>query len=184
MNCKSQSQIINLKNDDGSGLAGVYYKDVDNFMNYFVGTWVFSNTTKYWKIVLLKKTKMYNGKFYEDVIVGGVEYKENGVTKVNTLSYLNSNMNYYDYPISGNSIYPNHTPRCLDCLPNELRLGLSYYELNPDTTFGTMILRKKTVNGQDAIQLRLTANMVLHKEGTAMPNVFKLPVGTYTLIKQ
>ncbi|PVV51205.1 DUF6705 family protein [Chryseobacterium sp. HMWF035] len=186
INCKSQSQIINILDDDGTSKADTYYKDINNLLNPYTGTWVYDNGNRYIKLVLIKKIKFYNSKYYEDVIIGGVEYKENNITKTNTISFINNTYgNSIKYPLSGNILLKNDFPPiCLDCFPNELRLGLNYHDLNPDTSFGTIILRKITINGQDAIKLKLTAKTVYQKAGSPPPLDFKLPVGEYIFIKQ
>lgn len=186
INCHSQSQIIDIMDYDGKAIIDYYYKDVNNLLDPFAGTWVYSNGNRNIKLVLTKKIKLYNGKIYKDLIVGGVEYKENNAIIVSTLSYLNNNYNdYLDYAVSGNSLFDkDFYPKCFDCQPNELRLRLSYHELNPETSFGTMFLRKITVNGQDAIKVKLIGKTVYYKEGTTPPLDFKLPAGEYIFIKQ
>ncbi|WBX95918.1 DUF6705 family protein [Chryseobacterium gambrini] len=186
INCKSQSHIVDIMDYDGKAIIGYYYKDVNNLLDPFTGTWVYSNGNKFIKLVLTKKVKLYNGKIYNDVVVGGIEYKENNNTIVNTIPYLSNSYSYYmDYAISGSFLFnKDFYPKCFDCQPNELRLQLSYHELNPETSFGRLVLRKIKVNGQDAIKAELIGKTVYYEAGTTPPLDFKLPGGEYIFIKQ
>ena len=124
--CSGQTEIINIK-DQGkywTASVGQYYKDIDNELDYYNGTWLYNNGNKSIKLVLTKKVKLYNGKIYNDVVVGGIEYKENNNTIVNTIPYLSNSYSYYmDYAISGSFLFnKDFYPKCFDCQPNELRL--------------------------------------------------------------
>ncbi|MDQ0594474.1 hypothetical protein QFZ37_002843 [Chryseobacterium ginsenosidimutans] len=186
LSCKSQSQIVNILDYDGRPITDTYYKDINNLLDPYTGTWIYSSGSRYIKMVLTKKIKFYDGKRYEDVIVGGVEYKENGVTKVNTLSYINNTsfVNPALYPIWGNHLFDkNFYPKCPECAANELRLQLTYSE--PDkANSGRIVLRKITVNGQEALKMELIAGSIMYEYGTTPPEGFKLPVGNYIFIKQ
>ncbi|WP_130733944.1 DUF6705 family protein [Flavobacterium sp. J27] len=64
----------------------VYYKDVNNLLNKYVGTWVFDDGTHYFKIQFYKETfhretPIGNKKItiFTDRIVGHYQYKLNGV---------------------------------------------------------------------------------------------------------
>ena len=64
----------------------VYFKDVNNFLNDFVGTWVFDDGTHYFKIQFYKQTyhretPIGNKKItiFADRIIGYYQYKLNGV---------------------------------------------------------------------------------------------------------
>lgn len=83
--CFSQNPIIDLLDDDGSALSGAYYKDVNNLLNPFEGTYVYSNGNTTFKIVLKKKVMQYNREYYEDLIIGEYEYTVNGLIVMNTL---------------------------------------------------------------------------------------------------
>ncbi|MDQ0594475.1 hypothetical protein QFZ37_002844 [Chryseobacterium ginsenosidimutans] len=182
---KSQSQIIDILEDDGYHLTDAYYKDVNNLLDPYAGTWIYINGNRSIKLILTKKIKHYNTKYYEDVIIGGVEYKQNNVTIVNTMSEINNNyVNSMRYPIAGNALFnKNFYPKCPECGPNELRLRLSYEEPGKANS-GRMVLRKITVNGQEALKMELIAGSIMYEYGTTPPEGFKLPVGNYIFIKQ
>ena len=79
INCKAQSPIIDIIDDDGSEVNGAYYKDVNNLLNPFEGTYVYTSGSTTLKIVLVKKVLQYNSQYYEDLIIGEYQYKKYGV---------------------------------------------------------------------------------------------------------
>jgi len=72
----------------------VYYKDVNGLLNKFLGTWVYSDSQHYLKIVVSKVTNqslgvklgpMFIGNISEDFIEVRYQYKVNGIEKYNTI---------------------------------------------------------------------------------------------------
>ena len=79
-----------------------YRKDIYNFQNQFVGTWVYQNGQEYLEVRFIKKEMFWRPaptQFYEDVLVGEYKYIDsNGIEKVNSLSNLNVNHeNLFNY---------------------------------------------------------------------------------------
>lgn len=185
VSCKAQ--IINITDDDGITVPNAYYKDVNNLLNPFEGTWLFIDGNRELKIILTKKVNHNNGLYREDVIIGGYEYKVNGTTLVNTLDDINNfYLNSIQYSLSGKFIMENdYTPPCPECTTGEKRLMLSFSETASDL-MGTLIIRKVTVGGQEAlvIKLRGSNRVALDPGETPPPSDFVLPTGEYTLIKQ
>ncbi len=183
-----KSQIINIRDQGIVDIApGQHYKDVDNLLNPFEGTWVFDDGIRYLKIILVKRINHYNGSYTNDYIYGGYEYKVNNQTLVNTLNDANTIYNSrLKYSIYGNGIFESYDqPICNDCDLNEIRLFLSLSE--PASILnGSLIIKKTNVNGQEAIKLNLTgSNSTYYKDGTPPPpGDFVLPSGDYILIKQ
>ena len=126
--CSAQSQIVNLTDIDGLRETDTYYKDIDNNLDVFVGTWVYTNGNTSLKIVLKKEIKYYEGRYYEDLLIGEYQYIENGVEKINTISQLNTILpDQLGHTICGNAILKNHNiPKCDDCLPDEKRISLYF----------------------------------------------------------
>jgi hypothetical protein len=186
ISCKAQT--INIK-DQGNYMhrtQGQYYKDIDNLLNPFEGTWLFTDGNSELKIILTKKVNHDNGVYRKDVIIGGYEYKVNGTTLVNTLDDINNfYLNSIQYSISGNSIMENdYTPPCPECTAGEKRLRLSFSETASNLR-GKLYIRKVTVNGQEALKIKLQGKTVYYEAGTTPPpDDFVLPSGEYTLIKQ
>ena len=190
LNCYSQTQIIDIMGDDGSAITNAYYKDVNNLLNTFEGTWIYSNGNTSLKIIIVKKVQQYNGRYYEDLIIGEYEYQVNGIMKISTLNKLNNNYsNQRSHSISGNSIINNNNnnrPICNDCIANEKRLRTGFEDPLRDS-YGTMILKKTTHLGIEAIQIkiRLSGYGTPWIDGQPQPPTdFTVPAGEYILIKQ
>ena len=181
-----QSQIINIKNNNEPAIPGAYYKDIDNLLNPFEGTWVFSDATRSLKITFIKRTNQFDGSYYEDFLIGGYEYKVNNVILVTTLSNLSLTSPYdFKYKIFGNRILKNYYyPPCPECNVGEYRLRLTFSEL-ANTKYGELIARKITVSGQEALKINLSGSEGVYKAGTTPPpDDFVVPCGEYILIKQ
>ncbi|MBR9913463.1 MAG: hypothetical protein GYB32_01345 [Algicola sp.] len=61
--CKAQSPIYSIEQYYGIQ-DNAYYKDTNNILNKFVGTWIYENGDTSLKITLLKAEQAYNGKCY------------------------------------------------------------------------------------------------------------------------
>lgn len=102
---------------EGNFPSNVYYKDLNNLLNKYVGTWIFDDGTHYFKIQFYKQTyyretPIGNKKttIYTDRIIGHYQYKLNGVEIYNITnndefahsssgSYRNTGFNiFYDEP--------------------------------------------------------------------------------------
>lgn len=181
------SQIINIIDDNGITVQGAYYKDVNNLLNQFEGTYVFQNNNTNLKIVLEKRENQNNGLYSEDLIVGGYQYSYNNQILINTLLNLSSNSPYnYDYKIYGNNILNNnHFPICQECVINEKRLRLSFSD-PIRKIYGNLIIRKVNINGQNAIKIKLYgANNKYYVANTnPLADDFIIPSGEYILIQQ
>ncbi len=178
LNCKAQSPILNMEvyaRMDAPNNS--YYKDVNNVLNGFEGTWLYTNGNTSLKIVLVKKTMQhrYNGGYYEDLIVGGYQYIENGVEKINTLSDVNHPNIGRDASIKGNNIYDDcYIIPADDCIDGEKRLDLSIEDTITTEHFGDLILHKRTVNGQEALKAMIDIGYVgrnYHNVPTPLPTM-------------
>jgi len=182
LNCKAQSPIINLDGWDGEGIENAYYKDTSNFINPFEGTWVYTNGNTSFKIVLIKETMLYTGKFYVDYLSGEYQYIENGVEKANTLN----NTDPYAQGIGGNSLVKSTSrPPCSDCPANERRVRLSISDRVRGLS-GSFTLKLTTVNGQPALEGLIWGNGVGVYHEDDPPPFFEMiiPTGTFAFIKQ
>jgi hypothetical protein len=85
LNCKAQT-IVPIRSSPSDAPEKSYYKDLNNELNKYVGTWKFKKGTTSFTIVLIKilKKPFYEENF-SDGIAGWYQYIENGVEKVNTL---------------------------------------------------------------------------------------------------
>ena len=86
ISCKAQT--VPLYASYREYTQGTYIKDTFNEMNKFEGTWQYTNGTDSLTIVMQKKTHIYNGEYYEDLLIGEYRFVSNGTEVVNTLSLL------------------------------------------------------------------------------------------------
>ena len=118
---------------------GAYYKDVNNFRDQFVGTWVYSQGTTSLTIIIQKRNNLHreteSRNNYIDVLVGEFKYVENGIEKINTLNNINNNYGSdfkanWQHNLFGNMYLRRSTsyPRCNECDSNERRMEFSYSE--------------------------------------------------------
>jgi len=139
-----------------------YYKDIGNKLNLYEGTWVYDNGTSYIKIILQKKIKFPVLQYFEDTLIGGFQYKKNGVEIINTLNLINSNFNDpIKYPISGNRFGDTSLPSIFEGYTSDnTRLSLTVRENN---CFSDMDVRILLLNGQPEIQIKKRNRLNLRK---------------------
>ena len=179
---QAQSPIIDIEDFYiDPKVDNAYYKDINNYFNDFEGTWLYTNGNTSLKIVLIKQSMLYTGRFYVDYIGGEYQYIENGLEKRNTLS----NTSIYTSSIqSGTLIKNNAKPECSNCQPNERRLRVIFSDRTRERS-GTLVLKKTIVNGQLALQGQLWGEGGSYDEANP-PQYFEMavPSGNYTFIKQ
>ena len=200
--CKAQ--IIDQFNPDivVGDITGAYYKDLTNFRDRFVGTWVYTQGNTSLTIQFQKRDRVYEddgfNTFYEDIMVGEYKFTENGIEKINTLAHINNVYgNQYNDNLQHNLIYtmhlrsPQRYPICNECLPNEKRLVFSYTEPNYDAkgvANGYMVVRHFIENGVEKIKIVFyTENQIQRHDANGnpiTPEPYKIPFGEYVLVKQ
>lgn len=183
------TSIQNLDNPNNFPTQGVYYQDLNNILNTFVGTWKYTNGNTIFEIVLQKKSmSSMNGYYYLDMLIGSYRYIENGIEKVNVIN--THNLSYpdgYSNPITGYVIITGQYRGCVECGPNEKWIigGIN----DPvSQTISDLFIRKITHNGQEALK------MTIHFTGiravnTDEPEVTPIPISfppavDFILIKQ
>jgi hypothetical protein len=187
INCKAQTPIINITDLDGTRVTNAYYKDTNNLLNNFEGTYIYTNGNTSLKITLVKKVQQYNGRFYEDLIIGEYQYIENGIEKINSLSELGTVYNNQRvHNIDGNFLVYNNERawKCTQCLTGENRLSTALRDPSSDR-FAKMIIRRIAIGSQQAIHIKIyqVTNKV-YIQGSTPPSNFSIPLGEYTLTKQ
>jgi hypothetical protein len=173
---------------DKYGEQGYYYKDINNVLNNFEGTYLFTNNTMSLKIKLQKKVmSSMNGVYCRDMIIGGVEYTKNSILQFNTIPLLNT---YYEdgikYKLSANNIYTGNARDCDECGVNEK--WISGYITDPNSNQSCEIfIRRIIYNGQQAIKISMHIDITtrMYKEGGTPPPPLNLPTeDDMILIKQ
>lgn len=139
LSCKAQNPILDL-DDRYTNIQGAYYKDLNNILQPFVGTWKYTSAdgTKSFTIKLKKLTMNFNTYNYEDMLVGDYQYTENNVVLLNTLPHFNQITNdYTTYSIMGNILYSkNELAKCDECLPNEVSVSFLLSDDVKDIAYG------------------------------------------------
>ena len=196
-NCKTQSPIVPIENRGNHG-AGTYYKDVNNYLDPFVGTWKYTNGATSLKFVIQKIIMAHTGNEYNDLLIGQYEYIENGVIKTSTLSELGTVYpNMKKHSIEGNYIYkgPNQGSKCTECTANTIRVNLSLFDRVKH--IGSSIYAFVTYDAQGTEIMKIS----IYGDGLAMANpnattfdpidlTTQIPVGNnipngrYSLVKQ
>ena len=184
--CQAQSPVYNIAIEH-SFETGVYNKDVNNLLNQFEGTYLYTNGTTTFKIQLVKKVQQFNGKYYEDLIIGEYQYIVNGVEKINTLAQINTVYNdQKKHSIFCSTIIKNNDRgwKCPECAVDEKRLRASIRDTSSDR-FAELYIRKIMVGNQEAIKIKIShVTGVTYLAGGPAPLEFTLPQGEFTLIKQ
>jgi hypothetical protein len=185
--CRAQNPVIDIIGSRMGQPNGHYVKDMNFHLNPFQGTYLYTNGNTSLKIVLVKKERQYNGRYYEDLIIGEYQYIENGIEKVNTLNQINTVYNdQRSHNIDGNWIVDNNFRmwRCPTCAVNEKRLKCSIMDIA--TLRGASIIMRRTVEaGQQVMKIKIShVTGVALVEGQPAPPDFSLPQGEFTLIKQ
>lgn len=187
INCKAQSPIIDIIDDDGSEINGAYYKDVNNLLNPFEGTYIYTSGSTTLKIVLVKKVLQYNSQYYEDLIIGEYQYIKDGVQIANTLSEISTTyLNQRNHKIEGNLIVDKNYRvwKCTSCSLTENRLSTQIEDVVSER-FAELVLRRTTEGGQEVMKIKIThVSGGTYDSTTGPPAEFALPVGEFTLIKQ
>lgn len=186
LNCKAQNPILDISDIGLDHIAGAYYKDTQNILDPFVGTYIYTNGNTSFKIVLQKKTmSSMNDVYYEDLIIGEYQYIENGVEILNTLNNLNTNLsNGWLYNISGSLVLDGKELGCDECADDEKRIRIS---LTDETIHRTAKLDIRRINqiGQQSIKVELwwTGRGTRNENDPPRPAP-RIPAGTYVMIKQ
>ena len=185
-NCKAQSPIHPLADRNvPENLNNVYFKDVDNDLDQFVGTWVFQDGNTSLTIVLVKLTQFFNGSWYEDMLIGEYKYVENGIEIVNYLPRLNDpNVSNAAHTVDGSKIVSKYyLPECDFCATNQRRIALYFSDLDRKYINSQMVVSYLNENGVDKIVIDIVGR---DTEVAPLDSPFetRVPYGRYILIKQ
>lgn len=192
LSCKAQTilEIVPLESSRVKP-AYTYFKDVNNLLDRYEGTWKYQNGSTSFTITLEKMEEDYNSDFkhYFDRLKGEYRYIENGIEIVNTLPNLNQNPNNIDLRnIGGGYIIDNDQVLiCEDCAPNEKRVKLYFNDpardyLNNNIILQTLQEDNSVINQQGKIKVT-----ILGRGGMIPPNVPaapRVPYGEYIMLKQ
>jgi len=113
--------IENYYSSNNMYIDNVYFKDVNNIFNKFVGTWEYNQNGHYFKVVINKlvKVRLYKDMKtvrFTDKLVCSYIYKFNGVEIYNTTIPIGQDINSARYYIEGHTVENNNS---LDLFYNE-----------------------------------------------------------------
>ncbi len=182
LSCKAQSPIINIDGWDGEGIENTYYKDINNYFNVFEGTWLYTEATTSFKIVLEKGEMVANDiVYYQDDIFGEYQYIKDGVERINTLD----NTDVGKVAIAGDTLLKSiHRPICDDCPILERRLSARINDKIANIT-SSLTIRAIEVGDQDALEIFIYGGRKdIDADNLPVYTQTILPTGTFIFIKQ
>lgn len=184
--CKAQSPIYDISEPSSEKIPGSYFKDLNELLDGYDGTYLYTKDNTSFKIALKKKVLSY-GYHYQDLVVGEFQFIKNSIEIHNTLA--NININYIDeeinHLITGNQILKGNIYGCPDCLPTEKRLRLSFVDEKAHRIIG-LDIRKTIVNSLPAINVTIfdEGSTTIFKVGDPRPSTPILEFRDYLMIKQ
>lgn len=186
INCKAQSPIIDLETPGFlPKTRNAYYKDVDNYLSQFTGTWAYNNGNTTLKIVIQKKSmKLMPGGYFEDRLIGEYRYVKDGVEKVNTLPNLDVDYeDPYKHRIVGNLMLGKMgNPLCFDCSDTDRKVVRLYF-VDPITHLDAELYLRYIGNNQLKIYIRQKMILVTPDSGITT-YIMTVPTGAYTMTRQ
>lgn len=178
--CWGQSPIYPLI-DAGEAKVGAYYKDLDNELDPFVGTWLYTSGNNALTVTLQKKVMAHidiaGFNYYEDTLIGEYKYVENGVIKINTLPQMQLNIPSYNHNITDVIILRN----------NPLVINISFDEPGVDVVglAAVMIMRREDSGSVQKLKVNFRMSEApVSVNGVSPQTTYTLPYGEYILTKQ
>lgn len=184
--CKAQNAP--LYRIDRDNPEGTHFKDLDNNLSDFVGTWrwqsndsIVTITFQKWEDIFFEDTNQY-----EDMLVGAYKFAVNGLVIQDYLAQLNDNSIYiYEHNIAGNTIlHKGQYPKCDDCDINQRRVSVYFTDPLYEYLNSAMVLRHKIEDEVEKIDV-----IFYSFSGSVIPNIDspsdnRIPYGNYTFTKQ
>ncbi|MBP6127954.1 DUF6705 family protein [Flavobacterium sp.] len=187
LHCKAQNPVVDVTESELGLPDGYYVKDMNLLLNPFEGTYLYTNGNTTFKIILVKKEQQYNGRYYEDLIIGEYFYT-NGVDTVDTLNEINTVYNdQRSHSIDGNWVVNNNFRywKCPTCPANEKRLCCGIKDISTNN-YAQITMRRTVEAGQEVMKIKISHVMArsYNVDTEPVPPDFSLLLGEYTLIKQ
>ncbi|PTT71022.1 DUF6705 family protein, partial [Chryseobacterium sp. HMWF001] len=179
------AQVIPMKADYTEVPDNAYFKDTDNFLDKFVGTWKYQNGNEQLTIILKKEIKHdYHG-IYSDVLYGEYKYVNNlGQTLVNTLDKIDfayTSKSYHNI-IGATFITNNELPICTNCNNGEFRVKSTF----KDPDIGGLINSRVVFRYIDSTTIKVKVlgsnGRVTNNPNDNLPDQPRVPAMEYTMI--
>lgn len=181
ISCKAQNPIVGLDAPSNTP-KGAYYKDLNNELDKFVGTWKHENTNEQFSIKLKIKGKYFIAPDYHDILIGEYVYNKNRVEIVNTLNNFGGKQTAN---LAGAFIVkPNERPKCVSCAPNERRIEMYFNDPERDYLQSTIVLRFMPNSNPKQLSVVIYSNDSIILPYDDAPQEPRVPYGEYLLIKQ
>ena len=150
INAQTYSTVKSLENMGGVE-QGIYYKDFNNVLNDFEGTYEYNGSDFYFKIKLEKKEQQNNNNYWwTDVLNGSYQYIKNGV-EVNYLNDILSSNTIARVNVSTFRDADEIYLFCEECLNEKWLTG--YISDRVNQRVATLFIAKRIVNGEVGLQL-------------------------------
>jgi len=184
--CKAQITPLYRANPDMP--EGTHYKDLDNDLSQFEGTWKWQRNDSIVTIVLQKKEDVYDSNYnqYEDYLVGEYKFTVGNTVIQDYLYRLDDNtLIGLDHYIAGNTIlHKEQQPVCDECAINQRQVFVYYQDPLYEYINSAMVLRHKVENGVEKINVVFYAFNYYIRPTEESPLENRIPYGNYTFIKQ
>lgn len=165
--------------DSGESEFGIYYKDFNNVLDGYEGTYEFNGNGFDFKIVLKKIMSNCNNYFWTDMIVGKYQYIKDGVE----VNYLSTDLNVTNdagMRIKSNWIKNSQPLFCNNCLPQKWLTGAIFDPVRHKSSL--LYIAKKTENGQEGIMVWLRLEAAT-KQPWESDEPIQLPLGKFFMRK-
>ena len=183
-----RAQVSPLYKADPDLPEGTYFKDMDNDLDKFVGTWKWQNGNDEFIVVLEKKEHILDvdGEYYNDLLIGEYSYIENGVELANYLPNLNdSSILVEEHNLTLLSIlHKNHHPICEECDITERRVTLLLHDPERDWVPARITLRHVMENGVEKLEAFVHGGGAVVQPNENAPTWIRVPMGNYVMVKQ
>jgi len=184
--CKAQVSPL-AEGDIYTNNSGLYYKDVDNDFDKFVGEWKWEENNNSFIIVLEKQEQIDDGDGYTyDILYGEYQYINNGTELMNTLTGMNdTSIKPLMHKVNNPLILTRPImPICNDCEEGERHVSIIIEHPDYEHISGKLVMRYKIENGVEKIYARLMENRSSYRLSEEEPSSLGIPFTDYVFIKQ
>lgn|GEM_PF-4599223 len=186
LSSNAQTSVKPLNDLDFIDSSGTYYKDIDNEIDPFLGTWLHDEGSIQFKVVFKKSIQYdFRGRYFIDLLVGEYSYVENGVEKINTLGQIDT-VEGFDHAINGMfNIKSCDIPPSQNCTAGQSRFHLSIIDPTEDRVAGNFIIHKNLNAPNDQIEVFITIGYGGSlRENETIPTPAMPWQKKYTLVRQ
>lgn len=183
-----------LEVDNIEANSGYYYKDLNQVLSQFEGTWKYTsgNVELIVKLKVLEEKYLFipdiNFNYYTDILVGEYQYKVGNQIIVSTLDTFDDDEPFDTAQHLFGDIILKSSVFCLECGPNEKLVILNYldpYISMPGAESEVRIIRRDIGNIQRILfNFRQTSSVMEVLGQAPPPTAYSVPFGEYMLIKQ